>query len=152
MPAELAILACHGRLLCGLEDGSIEEDEVVTRPCGLTTNSAAAMWNALRHVLPQSVWSLFSGCCLTAANLLLYVLLWIASVQTQWLFTTWRMLLRALPIEYLFYQGGATNIDQETRCSRYYKCWACCGPRFVLPDACAPMLFTNDSCKAFENA
>ena len=58
---DVSILGLHGRLLRGDGEGQNNEDEVVLNPVAIETNSAAAMWSALRHVLPSRLWLLLRG-------------------------------------------------------------------------------------------
>jgi hypothetical protein len=61
MSVDLSILGFHGRLVWGDSSGITDEDEIVLKPVGIETNTAAHMWSALRHALPKSLWLLLHG-------------------------------------------------------------------------------------------
>ena len=64
---EVSILASHGRLLWGSVASDTErtltfnEEEIPVKAVGIETNSAAAMWGGLKHVLPQCLCRLLQG-------------------------------------------------------------------------------------------
>ena len=63
-PGEVAMLAMHGRVLWATnanESTEIHEEELVIRPIGLESNTAASMWGAWNALLPKSLMQAIKG-------------------------------------------------------------------------------------------
>jgi hypothetical protein len=60
-PGEVALLAMHGRVLWATNDHEIHEEDLVIRPVGLESNTAASMWGAWNAVLPESLMQALKG-------------------------------------------------------------------------------------------
>ena len=62
--SDMCVLACHGRLLWGVDrcDGfEMCEEEFVCKPVAMETNSVAAMWASFMQILPPALISLLQG-------------------------------------------------------------------------------------------
>ena len=62
--SDMCVLACHGRLLWGVDRCAgfeVREEEVVCKPVAMETNSAAAMWASFMQILPPALISLLQG-------------------------------------------------------------------------------------------
>jgi hypothetical protein len=60
-PGEEAVLDMHGRVLWATNDHEIHEEDLVIRPVGLQSNTAASMWGAWNAVLPGPLMQALKG-------------------------------------------------------------------------------------------